>query len=135
MREKYSNKIVQAFAQLTTNKTWNRNFKSEYLPDRNVKYRNKYDNDDNKKSTLKGIVQKALTNDSKYCPVHYEEEVAVYHGMFENVEKEADEHVAAALERDQQKYRERWEERIAKRMTRIRSIYASLEEILDDSPL
>eukprot|EP00584_Thalassiosira_punctigera_P021481 CAMPEP_0172562840 /NCGR_PEP_ID=MMETSP1067-20121228/98625_1 /TAXON_ID=265564 ORGANISM="Thalassiosira punctigera, Strain Tpunct2005C2" /NCGR_SAMPLE_ID=MMETSP1067 /ASSEMBLY_ACC=CAM_ASM_000444 /LENGTH=588 /DNA_ID=CAMNT_0013353155 /DNA_START=390 /DNA_END=2153 /DNA_ORIENTATION=+ len=96
---------------------------------------NTYANNDDKKSALEGIVQKALTNDGKYCPVHYEEEVAAYHEIFENAEKEADEHVAAALERDQQKYRERREERIAKRMTRIRSIYASLEEILDDCPL
>ena len=96
---------------------------------------NTYANNDDKKSALEGIVQKALTNDGKYCPVHYEEKAAAYHEMYENAEKEADEHVACALEKDQQKYRERREERIAKRMTRIRSIYASLEEILDDCPL
>ena len=55
--------------------------------------------------------------------------------MYENAEKEADDQVAAALERDQQMYRERREERIAKRMARIRSIYATLEEILDDCEL
>ncbi|KAL7530651.1 hypothetical protein ACHAXR_006460, partial [Thalassiosira sp. AJA248-18] len=96
---------------------------------------NTYANNDDKKSALEGIVQKALANDGKYCPVHYEEKAAAYQEMFENAEKEADEHVAAALEMDQQKYRERRDERIAKRMTRIRSIYASLEEILDDCPL
>jgi len=96
---------------------------------------NTYANNDDKKSALEGIVQKALTNDGKYCPMHYEEKALAYHEMYENAEKEADEHVACALEKDQQKYRERREERIAKRMTRIRSIYASLEEILDDCPL
>lgn len=93
---------------------------------------NTYANTDDKKSALEGIVQKALTNDGKYCPIHYEEKAAAYHEMYENAEKEADETVAAALEMDQQKYIQRRDERIAKRMTRIRSIYATLEEILDD---
>eukprot|EP00578_Thalassiosira_sp_NH16_P010740 CAMPEP_0181119948 /NCGR_PEP_ID=MMETSP1071-20121207/23879_1 /TAXON_ID=35127 /ORGANISM="Thalassiosira sp., Strain NH16" /LENGTH=588 /DNA_ID=CAMNT_0023204539 /DNA_START=88 /DNA_END=1851 /DNA_ORIENTATION=- len=96
---------------------------------------NTYANNDDKKSALEGIVQKALANAGKYCAVHYEETAAAYNEMYENAEKEADDHVAAALEEDQQKYRERREERIAKRMTRIRTIYASLEEILDDCPL
>mmetsp|Transcript_16637 Transcript_16637/g.34983 ORF Transcript_16637/g.34983 Transcript_16637/m.34983 type:complete len:626 (-) Transcript_16637:241-2118(-) len=96
---------------------------------------NTYANNDDKKSALDGIVQKALSSDGKYCPMHYEEKAAAYHEMFENAEKEADEHVAAALEKDQQKYRERRDERIAKRMTRIRSIYASLEDSLYDCPL
>ena len=97
---------------------------------------NTYTTNDDKKSALEGIVQKSLCeNDSKYCPVHYEEKAAAYHEMYDNAEKEADEIVAAALEMDQQKYRERREERIAKRMTRIRSIYESLEDSLDDCPL
>ncbi len=96
---------------------------------------NTYANNDDKKSALEGIVAKALTNDGKYCPIHYEEKAAAYQEMHDNAEKEADDHVAAALEKDQQKYRERREGRIAKRMTRIRGIYASLEEILDDCPL
>lgn len=96
---------------------------------------NTYANADDKKGALEGIVQRALTNDGKYCPVHYEEKAAAYREMFENAEKEAEEQVDAALELEQQKYRERREERIAKRMTRIRSIYESLSEILDDCAL
>lgn len=96
---------------------------------------NTYANVDDKKSALEGIVQKALTNNGKFCPIHYEEKAAAYHEMYENSEKEADETVAAALEVDQQKYIQRRDERIAKRMTRIRSIYATLEEILDDCSL
>ena len=96
---------------------------------------NSYSNNDDKKSALEGFVQKAISNDGKYCPIHYEEKAAAFHEMFENAEKEADEYVERALELDQQKYRERREERIAKRMTRIRSIYESLEDSLDDCPL
>mmetsp|Transcript_22739 Transcript_22739/g.49227 ORF Transcript_22739/g.49227 Transcript_22739/m.49227 type:complete len:626 (-) Transcript_22739:318-2195(-) len=96
---------------------------------------NTYANNDDKKSALEGIVQKALSNDGKYCPIHYEEKAAAYQEIYENAEKEADDTVAAALEMDQQKYIQRRDERIAKRMTRIRSIYASVEEILDDCPL
>lgn len=36
--------------------------------------------------------------------------------MFENAEKAADKHVAAALEMDHLKYRERRDERVAKRL-------------------
>jgi hypothetical protein len=96
---------------------------------------NTYANIDDKRSALEGIVAKALTNGGRYCPIHYEEKAAAYHEMYENAEKEADEHVLAALERDQVEYIKRREDRIAKRMVRIRSIYASLEEILDDCPL
>ena len=96
---------------------------------------NTYANIDDKRSALEGIVAKALTNGGRYCPIHYEEKAAAYHEMYENAEKEADEHVLAALERDQVEYIKRREDRIAKRMVRIRSIYASLEEILFDCPL
>lgn len=96
---------------------------------------NTYVDNGDKKSALEGMVQRALAHDGKFCPLHYEEKAAAYQETWENAEKEADEHVAAALERDQQKFRERREERIAKRMTRIKSIVASLQEILDDCPL
>lgn len=96
---------------------------------------NTYANNEDKKSALEGIVAKALANGGKYCPIHYEEKAAAYREMYENAEKEADELVVAALERDQVEYTKRREERIAKRMIRIRSIYASLEEILGDCPL
>jgi len=96
---------------------------------------NSYTNNDDKKSALEGTVAQAHTNDGKYCPAHYEEKAASYQEIYENAEKEADDTVAAALEKDQQMYRERREERIAKRMTRIRSIYASLEDIMGDCPL
>lgn len=95
---------------------------------------NTYTNNEDKKSALEGIVQKALEG-SRHCPVHYEEKAAAYQEMFENAEKEADDYVAAELEKDNQKYRERREERIQKRMTRIRAIYETLEETLDDCPL
>jgi hypothetical protein len=81
------------------------------------------------------MTQRAICNGNKYCPIHYEEKAAAYHEMFENAEKEAEECIAAAAEKDQQQYRERREERIAKRMVRIRSIYDSLEDSLDDCPL
>lgn len=96
---------------------------------------NTYSTSDDKKSALEGIVQRALVNDGRMCPVHYEERAAAYHEMHENAEKEADDIVAAALEKDAQKYEERRQERIAKRMTRIRSIYDSLEDMLDGCPL
>ncbi|KAL7555222.1 hypothetical protein ACHAWF_018967 [Thalassiosira exigua] len=96
---------------------------------------NTYANNDDKKSALEGIVQKTLSSEGRYCPVHYEERAAAYHEMYENAEKEADDHVAAALEKDHQKYRERREERIAKRMTRIRSIYETIEGIMEDCSL
>ena len=96
---------------------------------------NSYSSNDDRKSALEGFVQKAISNDGKYCPIHYEEKAAAFHEMFETAEKEADEYVERALELDQQKYKERREERIAKRMTRIRSIYESLEDSLDDCPL
>jgi len=96
---------------------------------------NSYTKNDDKKCALEGVVAKALTNEGKYCPIHYEEKAAAYHEMYENAEKDADEVVVAALERDTIEYIKRREERIAKRMIRIRSIYASLEEILVDCPL
>jgi len=65
---------------------------------------NTYVNNDDKKSALEGMVERALSNEGKFCPVHYEEKAAAYQEMHENAEKEADEHVADALERDQQKY-------------------------------
>jgi hypothetical protein len=95
---------------------------------------NSYTMNDDKKCALEGVVAKALTNEGKYCSIHYEEKAAAYHEMYENAEKDADEVVVAALERDTIEYIKRREERIAKRMIRIRSIYASLEEILVDCP-
>lgn len=74
---------------------------------------NTYANAEDKKSALEGVVQKALSGEgSKHCPAHYEEQAAAYQEMFENAEKEADDLVAAALEKDEQKYRERREERM-----------------------
>ncbi|KAL7430449.1 hypothetical protein ACHAXH_002474 [Discostella pseudostelligera] len=96
---------------------------------------NSYSTTDDKKCALEGIVAAVHTNEDKYSPQQYEEKAAAYHEIFENAEKEAVDHVACLLEQDQQKYRERREERIAKRMGRIRSIYALLEEVLDDCPL
>jgi hypothetical protein len=96
---------------------------------------NSYANNDDKKCALEGVVAKALTNEGKYCPIHYEEKAAAYRELYENAEKDADEVVVAALERDTVEYIKRREERIAKRMIRIRSIYALLEEILVDCPL
>jgi len=96
---------------------------------------NTYSNNDDKKSALEGMTQRAICNGNKYCPIHYEEKAAAYHIMFEDAEKEAEECITAAVEKDQQQYRERREERIAKRMVRIRSIYDSLEDSLDDCPL
>ena len=96
---------------------------------------NSYTKNDDKKCALEGVVAKALTNEGKFCPIHYEEKAAAYHEIYENAEKDADEVVVAALERDTIEYIKRREERIAKRMIRIRSIYASLEEILVDCPL
>ena len=95
---------------------------------------NTYSSNEDKKLALSGMLEKAL-DEGKHCSVHYEEKAAAYQEMFENAEKEADDVVAAALEADQQKYRERRDERIAKRMTRIRAIYATMEEILEDCPL
>jgi len=96
---------------------------------------NTYADNEDKKLALDGMVQKALSNDSKFCPIHYEEKAAAYQEIWENAEKEADDYVDAAVEKDQEKFRERRKERITKRMTRIRSIYTSLEEILDDCAL
>lgn len=96
---------------------------------------NSYSTSDEKKGALEGIVATVHTNESKDCSLTYEEKAAAFHEIFENAEREADDHVASALEQDQQKYRERREERIAKRMTRIRSIYAILEAVLNDCPL
>lgn len=96
---------------------------------------NTYDNNDDRKGALEGVVATAHTNEGKHCPHQYEEKAAAYYEMFENSEKDADDLVADEQEKDQQKYRERRDERIAKRMTRIRSIYANLQEILDDCPL
>jgi len=38
---------------------------------------NTYADNEDKKSALEGIVQRAITNDSKLCPVHYEEKVSL----------------------------------------------------------
>ncbi len=96
---------------------------------------NSYSTNDDKKCALEGVVAAVHANEDKYCPQTYDEKAAAYHEIFENAEKEADDHVASAHEQDQQKWRERREERIAKRMTRIRGIYSILEEVLDDCPL
>lgn len=96
---------------------------------------NTYADNDDKKAALEGMVQRALTHEGACCPLHYEERAAAYQEMWENAEREADDQLAAALEADQRKYRERRGERIAKRMTRIRSIHAALQEILEDCPL
>lgn len=96
---------------------------------------NTYSTSDDKKGALEGVVAAVHINEGKYYPQNYEEKAAAYYEIFENAEKEADDHVASVLEQDQQKYRERREERIAKRMTRIRGIYSILEDVLDDCPL
>lgn len=96
---------------------------------------NSYSNNDDRKCALEGMVAKALTNEGKYCPIHYEEKAAAYHEMYENAEKEADDVVLADIQRDSAEYFKRREERIAKRMIRIRSIYSVIEEILADCPL
>ena len=48
---------------------------------------NTYSNNDDKKSALEGMTQRAICNGNKYCPIHYEEKAAAYHEMFENAEK------------------------------------------------
>jgi len=92
-------------------------------------------NREDKKIALEGYLQRALSEESTLCPNHYEEKAAAYQELFENTEKEADGILLADANKSAEEYRERREERIQKRMTKIRQIYEKLQIVLDDCPL
>ena len=106
---------------------------------------NTYVHDHDKKAALEGMVRRALTaarggDDDDRCdgrddPLHYEDRAAAYQEMWEDAEREADDRVAAALAHDQRQYRARREERLARRMARIRAIHDLLGRILEGCPL
>ena len=96
---------------------------------------NTFSSRDDKKVALEGMVQKAMSDRSDFCPLLYEEKCAAYQEIFEEAEKECDDAVKTAQERKYEEYTERREAKILKRMTKIRKIYATLQTDLDDCPM
>lgn len=96
---------------------------------------NTFSSREDKKVALEGMVQKAMSDKSDFCPIRYDEKCAAYQEIFEEAEKECDDAVKADQERKHEEYTERREAKILKRMTKIRKIYASLQSDLADCPM
>lgn len=96
---------------------------------------NSYSEREDKEKALTGFVEKALTEDSNICPSHYEEKAAAYSEIYEAAEKEADDYVEQKLKEQLQKSDECRQERIAKRLTKLRVVHSQMVEIMEDCPM
>jgi len=96
---------------------------------------NSYSERDEKVKALKGFAEKALTESSNRCPTHYEEKAAAYSEIYKAAEKEADDYQEKKEKEQMQKYDECRQERIAKRLTKLRSVYAQMVDIMEDCPM
>lgn len=96
---------------------------------------NSYTEQEEKEGVLAKFIEKTLTENSSHCPTHYEEKAAMYCEIHDAAEKAADEYQKRKLEEQMQKYDENRQERIQKRLTKIRAIHASVENALTDCPL
>lgn len=96
---------------------------------------NSYSEREEKEKALAGFVEKALTENSNLCPSHYEEKAAAYSEIYDAAEKEADDYVEKKLKEQLQKSDECRQERIAKRLTKLRAVHAQMVEIMEDCPM
>jgi len=96
---------------------------------------NSYSEREEKEKALTGFVEKALTENSNLCPSHYEEKATAYSEIYNAAEKEADDYVAQKLKEQMQKSDECRQERIAKRLTKLRAVHAQMIGIMGDFPL
>eukprot|EP00970_Alexandrium_tamarense_P009841 scaffold1967_cov199-Alexandrium_tamarense.AAC.23 len=90
---------------------------------------------EDRKEALEAMVVRAIETSGKYCPSHYEDVAASYCEMFDASCKEADDYIHSEQMKEHQKYVERRDERVAKRLQRVRGIYNQVEELLADCPM
>jgi hypothetical protein len=96
---------------------------------------NSYSERDEKVEALAGFVKKALTENSTRCPSHYEEIAAALLASYDAAEKEADDYQEKKEKELFQKYDESRQERIAKRLTKLRTLHSQMNDILADCPM
>ncbi|KAK1737065.1 hypothetical protein QTG54_011932 [Skeletonema marinoi] len=96
---------------------------------------NSYSEQDEKVEALSGFVQKALTENSNHCPSHYEEKAVAYTEIYEAAEKEADDYQEKKEKEQMQKYDESRQERITKRLTKLRGVHAQMVDIMKECPM
>jgi murein L,D-transpeptidase YcbB/YkuD len=93
-----------------------------------------FDSQEDRKEALESVVERAISAGGAYCPRHYEEKAASYVEAFETAEKEAEVFIRAEQARADKLYNERREEKVAKKVARVRAIFDLFEEYLADCP-
>lgn len=96
---------------------------------------NSYSERDDKVAALKGFAEKALTENSNHCPSHYEEKAAAYSEIYKAAEKEAEDYQEKKEKERMQQYDENRQERIAKRLTKLRAVHAQMLDKMEDCPM
>lgn len=93
-----------------------------------------FDSQEDRKEALESVVERAISAGGAYCPRHYEEKAASYVEAFEIAEKEAEIFIRAEQARADKLYNERREEKVAKKVARVRAIFDLFDEYLADCP-